>query len=225
MVVNYRLSQFFIYCKKGWHFSIFISELHISINHELLLPIQLILPESFCESYQKTVARHQPTPLPPHAAQIFLEGSLEVGHLTLSLQEIQSLRVGDYILYQGGHGHVGTLSFEQKALFYAKKESDHLLILDKVRPMDETFDAQETHTDVEKLPLTISVEALRFELPVERVLSLKEGDLIEEVPLDLNAPLKLSVRGKIFAEAELVEKQGRTLLRILSLTGAHGQNR
>lgn len=202
----------------------FHCEFQLTIGSHLHIPLHFFLPLSFCQTYQSYHSLHQAPSLPSHLSSLPIQGSFEIGHIELSSEELLSLRIGDYLIYHSSHDGVGKLCFENHSFFYAKKKEKGLVILEKIQPMDENAHYDENWEKLEQLPVTVSVEALRFQLPLEAIASLHEGDLIEQIKIDPAAPLTLCVKGKPFAKAELTEKQGHVLLRIISLSGHDGQD-
>jgi type III secretion system YscQ/HrcQ family protein len=154
------------------------------------------------------------------AAGLELLLGLQVGSFSLHKKEWQSFKKGDFVPLKKGYdiekhsGH-GTLMLGKIPLFQVKVKHHKIQLLDDPFTHEETMEKHPEHlpTDttgesdepisLKELPIQINVEIARIKMPLEKLLQLTPGNLIE-VPIDPNQHVRLTVDGQLIGRGELV---------------------
>lgn len=192
---------------------------------------------SFYESKQ------QPLSLDSKNIHLPISLSYEVGKTNLSLSEWQKANVGDCVLLDRCsidlEKEKGTaiLTLNSTPLFDVRLKGSEAKIIDYVMTQKEiamtdespvppqTPEENDQELSVEpeiqplpagEIPLTLTVELDRFEMPLEKVMQLKPGNTLE-LCKNKNLHINLTVNGKCIATGELVRLGEATGVKILKL--------
>lgn len=195
---------------------------------------RLILPEPFHKELITHYATHTPPLQgSPIAEATDVTISLIAGHVFLDQDDFKDLEVGDFVLLDKNTYHPLTekgmlqLNLENAPLFQVKLKDGELKVLDfavilEDNPMNENEElaqhqdemmseqgdesvAQNAElTAIENVPLQVVVEAARMQMNLEKLLSLKPGNILE-CGVEKNARVNLTVGGKVVARGELIE--------------------
>lgn len=187
---------------------------------------RLVLPESFHGAITKHYKSHMP-PLhgSPVAAATMVTLALNAGRVSLDLEDFQELQVGDLVMLDQATYHPATekgmlqLTLDNVPLFQVKLKDGELKVLDfavilEDSPMneldntegagDEMVAAKEELQAVSNVPLDVVVEVSRIKMNLDKLLSLKPGNVLE-CGLDKSGRVNLTVGGKVVAKGELIE--------------------
>lgn len=153
--------------------------------------------------------------------------SLEAGQVALKAEQWDDVEAGDFVLLDRclidpdtNKGSLN-LSFSGIPLFRARIKDEELKILDyttyhegtamKEEEFEEEFTpSEETGGEVEELlstkeiPLTITVEVARWRMPLNELIDLKPGNVLE-LPVRPEEGVYLCVNGKRIARGELLK--------------------
>lgn len=168
----------------------------------------------------------------------------ELGYVKINFEDFKKVKKGDFIVLdrinydvKNNKGQV-TLKLGDTALFLAKIKQNKIKIIDfatyqeepnmeEKKLVKETKEEAEEKIEVqevkefptaslENMPITIVVEAARFKINLEKLMSMQPGNLID-LAIHPDTYVNLSVNGQKIATAELVNL-GETLgVRILDL--------
>ena len=197
--------------------------------------VRCIFPKSFQESFKKHFAVMSPFRDRARVSNIELLCHIEGGETSLSLDEIRSLRAGDFLFLQGGLSY--TLALAEKPLFHIQVEEGRIKILDYADyygvDMAENFDViseeetaggkpkskkkkKDEMTALKQVPLLVRVEIACLSMTIEKLLSLSPGDFLE-LGISTNDPVYLNVNGQRIGTGELLQLEDRVGVRIISI--------
>ncbi|MDE3055576.1 MAG: type III secretion system cytoplasmic ring protein SctQ [Verrucomicrobiota bacterium] len=197
---------------------LFSLEIEIKCQEKTLLA-QLLLPKAFREAWVHHFANLPFSYRESALAQtLTLRVGLEIGKVTLSEREWKEVTIGDLLFLESasydpeqGEG-IALLKTENIALCQAQILRNRIT----VQPIQEEIVEEETPQSLETIPLTLSVELARLQLPLSRLAALQPGNLLE-LPLDPAKPVSLTLHGKLLAKGELVQIGNKVGLQITAL--------
>jgi type III secretion protein Q len=148
-----------------------------------------------------------------------------VGGTSLPCEALESLGVGDVILFEGlcrqgehllGPGRLALRGFELVGDFGPEGFSLNRARGCALLQESDMVDANERIEGMPPLPVDVEVELTRLMVPLSELAGLKPGALL---PLRINAsePVLLRVGDRVVARAELVDIEGEVGARILTL--------
>jgi flagellar motor switch protein FliN/FliY len=217
-------------------------DLKIKINDATLFAKAAITPD-LRKSWEKTFVDNPPLYAKKIASTLNLNMRAEIGSVQLNLEEFKQIKCGDFILldkitYDLEHNKGKTLLYlHNSPMLYAKIKQNKIKILDfaeyfeenKLMQEEKSADnynlpkeemqvenVEENITSMQNMPVTITVEAARFKMTLEKLMNLQPGNLLN---LDVSPEkgVDISVNGQKIGKAELVNL-GETLgIRITEL--------
>ncbi|MBI5272906.1 MAG: type III secretion system cytoplasmic ring protein SctQ [Chlamydiia bacterium] len=166
-----------------------------------------------------------------------LSVGLQIGMITVSLSEWETLLPGDCLLLDRGsyslkeQTGLGTLTVGGNSLFRVKITPNTLELFDcsfiaedsmehnyPEIPPDKNPHSHRENVSIREIPLNVSVELTRLSITLERLMQLQPGNLIE-MPIQLDQNVSLIVNGGKVGTAELVQLGDALGLRILQIGG------
>lgn len=195
----------------------------------------LLIPASFRKKWVEHCSENPLEYFPTETAkQTELILGLKTGASQLSQKEWSAFRPGDFLLLDqnsyDAHKQTGiaTMNFNETPLFQVKIKHNKIELLDYALSYEETMEQKKTESDqtlqlqeetassIKDIPLNITVELARFRMPLDRLMHLSPGNLLE-LPVHPDQGVSLCVNGKKVGSGELVYL-GETLgVRILEL--------
>jgi type III secretion protein Q len=184
---------------------------------------RLVLPSVVVEAPCKDLPVQRPPTLAPEVLVASLQARCFLGHRELLPWELETLAVGDVVVFEGCHwrgahpvgaGRLVTRGFELGGTFSPEGFS---LIRARSRALEANMVAvNERGEGMPPLPVEVEIELTRLLLPLSELAVLKPGQLL---PLRINVsePVVLRVGDRGVARAELVDIDGEIGARILSL--------
>jgi type III secretion system YscQ/HrcQ family protein len=172
---------------------------------------RLILSKSFQESLTKHYLNY-PLALKelPLSESISLSISLEGGKTLLTQTEFLSLSEGDFLILDQTHQR---LSLSGKPLFEVLLNKEGAQII-QFATLEEEFtmvnEESPTYTsdiptlNPSEVPILLTVEMARLEMPLSHLLSLKPGNVVE-LGTTQTSHVSLTVHGKCVAKGELIK--------------------
>jgi type III secretion system YscQ/HrcQ family protein len=146
--------------------------------------------------------------------------SVQMGSLSLTKKEWQSLKKGDCALLHRGNIHHAAVMLGPVPLFQAKIKQHKLHILDDPFTHEDSMEKHPEEPDSNKpvslkeLPLQITVEVARIQMTLEKLLQLEPGNIVD-VSIDTTQPLRLTVNGQLIGHGELVHVGDALAIRLL----------
>lgn len=196
----------------------FCVDLKIDYQEESLWA-RLFLTPSFQEEWKEHFANFpSEITLSPLLKSLELKTVLEIGSFSLSSSEWQEVVVGDWLKLsrknydpEKNQG-LALVKVEGLALFQAQILPNRLEIIPLEEEMmeqtyepiaNESIEKEEEPESLGQIPLKIQVELAHFQMPLEKLLHLQPGSLLD-LPLDPHQELTLSLNQKPIAKARLV---------------------
>lgn len=170
-----------------------------------------------------------------------IDVGVKVGSSSLSLQEWEGLKKGDFLLLEKESYDarkktgVAFLMLGSMPLFTVRIKQNKLLLLEYAFTTEEDMEepnenkenlfsasleqlpsTEETPIALKNVPVQITVEIARFHMTLEKLMQLTPGNFIE-LPIHPDQAVKLTVNGKTVGKAELVHLGEALGVRILEL--------
>jgi type III secretion protein Q len=186
---------------------------------------RLLLPAPVLQAVFQALPVERGSDIAPEVLVAALEARCLIGQTPLPAMALESLGVGDVVLFEGvrraggcllGRGRLVTRGFALAGDFLAEgfsltraqeratfQESDMVAVNEKSEGMPP-------------LPVDVEIELARVKVPLSELAALKPGALL---PLHISAsePVLLRVGDRVVARAELVEIEGEVGARVLAL--------
>jgi type III secretion protein Q len=188
---------------------------------------RLVLPAVVLEGALKDVPVERAPEIAPEILAARLAVRCFVGRAKLTARDLESLGVGDVVLFEGlrrsegqvfGPGRLAARGFELAGDFTPEGFS---LLRACRRGLPQESDmvdmkVNEASEGMPPLPVDVEIELTRLMVPLSELAALKPGALL---PLHINAsePVLLRVGERAVARAELVDIEGEVGARILTL--------
>ncbi len=210
-------------------------DITIKINNTNLTGRIAITPE-LRTSWEKTFLHNPPLYAKEIASSLNLPIRAEIGNVQLNLEEFKKVKCGDFIIldkvtYDPNHHKGKTLLYlKESPLLYGKIKQNKIKILDYADYFEENkimqeekseenvnlspeeikvTQSQENLASMQEMPVTITVEAARFKITLDKLMNLQPGNVLD---LEINPQqgVDLSVNGQKIGKAELINL-GETL--------------
>lgn len=216
----------------------FCIDIKIKINN-IALYARIAINENLRKAWEEYFVNNPPLKALDLAKTLDLLITAELGFVKLNYQSLKKVKTGDFIIldkinYDLKHnkGQV-TLKLGDTPFCLAKIKQNKLQIIDfetyeedsnmeEKKPFKEKelIEVQEEKelpaSSLENMPITIIVEAARFKMNLEKLMSLQPGNLLD-LSIHPQTHVNLTVNGQKIGSAELVNL-GETLgIRILEL--------
>ncbi|WP_309897445.1 FliM/FliN family flagellar motor switch protein [Archangium sp.] len=186
---------------------------------------RLVLPAVVLEGALKELPVEHDAELAPEVLAARLKAHCFVGSASLSHAALESLGVGDVLLFEGlrregtrllGPGRLVLRGFELAGDFTPEGFSLNRAHGRALLQESDMADVKERREGMPPLPVEVEIELTRLLLPISELAGLKPGALL---PLRINAsePVLLRVGDRVVARAELVDIEGEVGARILTL--------
>jgi flagellar motor switch/type III secretory pathway protein FliN len=136
--------------------------------------------------------------------------SINVGKVNLSYAEFNALSEGDFIIldhsYYDPKTHQGSilLTFNDETIYQGKIKQNSITILDYAEFKEDLMEDSDNTTPVKDVPLSIQVEMGKIQMTLEKLMSLKAGEIIETT-VNPNDNISLILNNKTIAKGELVK--------------------
>lgn len=200
--------------------------------------IRCIFSKHFQESFKRHFAKMSLFRDRSRLSGIELLCHIERGQTSLTWEEFEVLKDGDFLFLQGGDE--STLALAGKPLFRVRLEDERIKIVDYADyygvDMTENFDVISEDTpkgaigendspkaknkvstkSLQEIPLLVRVEIARISLTMEKLLQLSPGDFLE-LGVSPGDPVYLNVNGQRIGSGELLQLEDRLGVRILSI--------
>jgi flagellar motor switch protein FliN len=214
-------------------------DLKINLN-DIFCYGRIAITSKFRKAWEEYFINNPPLKAFELAKTLDLIMTAELGYVKLYYQDLKKLKNGDFIVLdninydiRNNKGEV-TLRLQDTALFLAKIKQNKLKIIDfanlqeepnmeekKIeKEEEEKIEAQEQKefpaAKLEKMPITVIIEAARFKISLEKLMNMQPGNLID-LAIHPETYVNLCVNGQKIASGELVNL-GETLgVRILEI--------
>lgn len=205
---------------------------------------RIAINSKFRKAWEEYFINNPPLKALELAKTLDLVMSAELGYVKLNYQDLKKVKKGDFIVLdsinydiKNNKGQV-TLKLGETPLLLAKIKQNKIKIVDfaiyqeepnmeEKKIVKENKEEEETKIEVQEdkefptatlqnMPMTVIVEAARFKINLEKLMSLQPGNLID-LSIHPETYVNLCVNGQKIATAELVNL-GETLgVRILDL--------
>jgi len=186
---------------------------------------RLVLPAVVLEGALKELPVEHDAELAPEVLAARLKAHCFVGSASLSHAALESLGVGDVLLFEGlrregtrlfGPGRLVLRGFELAGDFTPEGFSLNRAHGRALLQESDMTVVNERSEGMPPLPVEVEIELTRLLLPISELAGLKPGALL---PLRINAsePVLLRVGDRVVARAELVDIEGEVGARILTL--------
>ena len=175
---------------------------------------RLILSRHFHEALEHHFANH-PLDLSkaPLSQNIPLSLTLEAGKTLLNQDEFLSLSEGDFLLLdETAHTlslsgtplfQVNLMGAQAKILQFATMEEEFIMV-DEETTENPIYTSEIPTLNPSEVPIELTVELARIEMPLSNLLALKPGNLIELGDVK-GSRVSITVRGKCVAKGELLK--------------------
>ncbi|HEY0092909.1 MAG TPA: type III secretion system cytoplasmic ring protein SctQ [Archangium sp.] len=186
---------------------------------------RLVLPSVVLEGALKDFpVEHDPV-MAPEVLAARLKARCLVGRASLSREALETLGLGDVLLFEGlrregtrlfGPGRLVLRGFYLAGDFTPEGFSLNRAHGRALLQESDMADVNERSEGMPPLPVEVEIELTRLTLPISELAGLKPGALL---PLRINAsePVLLRVGDRVVARAELVDIEGEVGARILTL--------
>lgn len=186
--------------------------------HEVSGTARLVLPSTWLETALASMPPLPPEPLHPSVTRASLEASCLIGSMMVSQRDVDTLGVGDVLVFPlvtaegsrlSGPGRLVTSSFELRGSFSSSGFS--LTRAFERLPLETTVSTADP-----TVPVEVEIELTRLRVPLDQLGALQPGAVL---PLHINAAqsVVLRVGDRAVARAELVEIEGEIGARVLSM--------
>ncbi len=203
---------------------------------------KLIFPSSFQKSWKTYFHKLLPDPVHPEIARnCTLTVGLKIGEITLTENEISSLKAGDFVLFEHSSYDIKTkqgsavLTLNTHSLLQVSIQDNQCVTtapldqekknMEKTDNLDQPLEPEENlvssveeeeNTDLKSLPINLCIEIARFKISLKKLMSLEPGNVLE-LPIHPNQAASLTVNGKKMGSAELIYLGENLGIRILDL--------
>jgi type III secretion system YscQ/HrcQ family protein len=173
---------------------------------------RLLIGAPMIRSYRRHLAAE---PILPHLAESLpLPLSIEIGTVQLTESMWKKVKVGDGLILSR---HEPILKLLSLPLFSGKIEGGRLHLTQFASIQEESMSEESPLESIKEIPMTLQLELARIEMPLEKVIRLSYGSIVE-LP-DLSSGLvTLVFQGKAVAKGELVRLGETSALRILEIS-------
>jgi type III secretion protein Q len=186
---------------------------------------RLVLPAVVLEGALKAWPVERELELAPEVLEARLVARCFVGRTSLPREALETLGVGDVVLFEGlrrdearlfGSGRLALRGFELVGDFAPEGFSLYRARGRALPKESDMVDVNERSEGMPPLPVDVEIELTRLMVPLSELAVLKPGALL---PLHINAsePVVLRVGDRAVARAELVDIEGEVGARILTL--------
>lgn len=205
---------------------------------KVVVPLLAVFPDAFTKEYQRISSA---LPVDFSKSPLFdlpIKGGCSIGYTEVEAFELKELREGDFFLVDHLLFHpetqkgLASLYFENNFSAHIRYKDTQIKVVEILQNrepvMSNTWDNEDeafkesdddSLSSFDTLSLEVHIELDSFTYPLNKLLSLKEGSILEDLSLNVQGPLFLVCRGKKFAQGQLVEKEGHILFRVLKLHG------
>ncbi len=186
--------------------------LTLSVNQQKSAARLLVPAIAVQSSFERTAVSAPSFTLADSVAEACFDTSLRLGRAALSRKDVESLVVGDVVLFEGaqknGEQLTGTARLKSRQFAFAGSLSPEGFSLTPESPM--------SHAEAQ---LEVSVELCRLKLSIKQLAEIQAGRV---VPLFVNGatPVVLRLGDRAVAKAELVDIEGELGARIIALTSS-----
>jgi flagellar motor switch protein FliN/FliY len=223
---------------------LFLLDLNIEINDQKVFP-RLLITNDFRKSFVSYFINTAPMYARKVSKSLMLTLNAKIAHVDLSYDDFKKIKPNDFVIldrstYDIEHNKgKATLMLENLPIFQAKISKNKIKILDfanyfeenktmKEEDIDkleedisneeivEVDDQEENVNPLQSLPVTLTVEAARFKISLDKLMNMQPGNILD-LAVHPEQGVDLSVNGQKIGRAELVNL-GETLgIRIIEM--------